>query len=86
MIEPKAAVEKAATYYREVSGDTSQLLLEELELSDDKKKWHVTLSHVNPASQALSVLLGNQTENRLYKAFIVDALSGEIDSMKAKKI
>lgn len=86
MIEPKVAVENAAKYYRDATGDNSQLLLEELELSEDKKKWHVTLSHINPANQSIAVLLGNQTDNRLYKAFIVDASSGDVLSMKVKKI
>ena len=86
MIEPKIAVENAAKYYRDVSGDNSQIILEELELSRDKKKWHITLSHANPVNQSISVLLGTQSENRLYKAFVVDAISGDVDSMKAKKI
>jgi hypothetical protein len=86
MIEPKVAVEKSAKYYRDATSDTGRLVLEELELSDDKKKWHVTLSHANPADQAVSILMGTQTENRLYKAFVVDATSGDVLSMKVKKI
>ncbi|HSX28923.1 MAG TPA: hypothetical protein VLE73_00020 [Candidatus Saccharimonadales bacterium] len=86
MIEPRVAVENAAKYYRDVSGDNSQIILEEIELSENKKKWHVTLSHANPTNQSLSILLGTQSENRLYKAFVVDATSGNVDSMKAKKL
>lgn len=85
MIEAKTAVQKAATYYRTVTGDNSQLRLEELELSEDRKEWHVTLSHPDVATQSISVLLG-QPESRLYKAFIVDSESGDVKSMRAKKI
>lgn len=86
MIEPKVAVENAAKYYRDATSDDSQLLLEELELSEDKKKWHVTISHINPATRSLSILMGTQAEDRLYKAFVVDATTGDVLSMKVKKI
>lgn len=85
MIEPKTAVQKAATYYRNVTGDNSQLIIEELELSNDKKDWHITLSHPSPNANSLSVLLGQPAE-RLYKAFVVDADSGDVKSMRAKKL
>lgn len=86
MVEPKIAVQKCADYYRNVSGDsTSPLLIEEIELSSNKKHWNVTLSHPNPNASSLSVLYGN-TDNRLFKAFVVDASTGEVLSMKVKKI
>jgi hypothetical protein len=84
MIEPKNAVENAAKYYREVSSDNSALQLEEIELSGDKTKWLVTLSHPGP-NPSLAVLMGNG-DNRIYKAFSIDAETGNVESMKVKKI
>lgn len=86
MIEPKAAVENAAKYYRDIAGDATGILLEEIELSTDRKKWLVTLSHPNPNPSSISLLMGNQADNRLYKAFVIDAESGNVESMKVKKI
>lgn len=86
-ISPKEAVTHALEYYRSVTGDQGAIGLEEIELSDDLSKWLLTLSHREPnaVDNALYALYPN-SEKKLYKSFVVDAFSGDVLSMKIKKL
>ncbi len=85
-ISPKEAASSAAAYYEAVTGDTlGQVFIEEVELSEDEKHWKVTLSHKDYTEHG-SVLYGIQPAGRRFKSFVIDAMNGEVKSMKIKKI
>lgn len=74
MINAREAAESAAEYLKELK-NIYQASLEEIELSDDRAIWNVTLSYT-------SNNVFDQGEN--YKIFKVDAESGEVLSMKIR--
>ena len=89
MITPREAAEASAQYFKDLSNVSGTLLVEEIEKSTDKKHWLVTISHPNQLQgpqSAIGILYGNQPESRSYKLFTVDGNSGEVLSMKIKKI
>ena len=58
--------------------------LEEVELSEDKAHWLITLSYEGLSSSgASSMLVG---KSLLYKIFKLDAKQGEVISMKIRNI
>jgi hypothetical protein len=60
----------------------SNVQLEEVELSDDGEYWFITLSYPLPPED--SVL--NFNFKRKYKVFKIDARTGEVKSMKIRKV
>jgi hypothetical protein len=77
----KEAAAIAIEYYQRISGAYSNAIVEEIELSEDNQRWLITLGIRSP--HALS-LYGK--EDVSYKVFTVDSLTGEVISMKIKKI
>lgn len=87
-ISPKEAVDAAAQYFTQVVGPINAqtaVAVEELEMSNDKKRWLVTLSHKDPLVSSVYTLYPG-SDSKLYKVFDVDALTGKVNSMKSKKI
>ena len=98
MIDVKEAVKIATEYLKRLyePAQLHDILLEEVELSDDEKYWYVTLGFSRPVAstnplQALtetflktqSIL--NQTEyQREYKVFQIDTATGQVRSMKIR--
>lgn len=79
----KEAAIKAKKYYEELAGSKNRINLEEIELSDDKKYWFITLGIYTPTNSMFLLSQGiNEAVN--YKTFQVDARSGEVVSMKIK--
>ena len=79
-ITAKEAAQIAANYYRDVSGDNNAVSVAEVELSDDGRFWLITLAHQvqsNPVSFEIK---------QAYKEFKINAATGEVLSMKIKKI
>ena len=97
MIDVKQAVAAATTYFRTLynTDALSDILLEEVELTDDERLWIVTLSALLPASNeelnetvsnALATSLGgNRQHRRVYKVFTVSAENGRVRSMKIRQ-
>jgi len=84
MINVKEATDKAKEYLVSFFPDAEQVQLEEVELSEDKSHWLITLSYEGvSASVASSMLVGKSV---LYKVFKLDAESGEVLSMKIRDI
>ena len=82
-ISPKEAAEEALKYFIDLTGNSNGIALEEIELSEDGKKWNLTLS----SSEASPFMYGSITGgSKSYKAFVVDAYTGEIVSMKIRKV
>lgn len=88
VITPNEAVKAAADYFTNAVGTINadtKLALEELEMSSDRKHWLVTLSHRDPtASPVYTLYPGSDT--KLFKVFTIDAYTGDVLSMKAKKV
>lgn len=84
----KSAREFAERLYAE--GELKQLRVEEIESSDDDKKWLITLGWIEPAVKQIGgfAALANATLEplpRVYKIFAIDAVTGHVLSMKMRK-
>ena len=84
MINVKEATDKAKEHLLAFFTDAEQVQLEEVELSEDKAHWLITLSYEGLSSSvASSMLVG---KSLLYKIFKLDAKQGEVISMKIRDI
>ena len=84
MINVKEATNKAKEHLLAFFPDAEQVQLEEVELSEDKVHWLITLSYEGiSTSVASSMLVG---KSLLYKIFKMEAESGEVISMKIRDI
>jgi hypothetical protein len=84
MINVKDATDKAKEHLLAFFPDADQVQLEEVELSEDKAHWLITLSYEGVSSSvASSMLVG---KSLLYKIFKLDAKNGEVISMKIRNI
>jgi hypothetical protein len=95
-IEPRGAVAVATKFLQSLYPNVlSDILLEELEISDNERFWLVTLSGLiplskeesenamNPLAQALG---GNQLlHRRVYKVFKIDDQTATVKSMKIRQ-
>ena len=84
MLDVRVAAQKASEYFAQlypVEG-ASNVQLEEVELSDDGKYWFITLSY--PLPPEVPVL--NFNFKRKYKVFKIDAKTGEVKSMKIRRV
>ena len=84
MLQNKEAVIKAIEYLRTVYENPENILLEEIELSEDQVFWLITLSFDNPLPlKPFDLAIGNQ---RLFRTIEVNSNNGGIKSMKIKKL
>ncbi len=85
MIDVKQAAQLASNFIVGLYSDEtiSDVLLEEVELSEDSKYWLITLSFPAPAS-SVNAILG--IRGRRYKIFKVDTETGEVLSMKIREL
>jgi len=79
MIKAKEAAEKALIYLRELypSALSSQILIEEVELTDDNKFWLITLSYIPPTTNPFIAI---SLASREYKVFKVDSVTSDVVS------
>ena len=84
MINVKEASDKAKEHLLSFFPEAEQVQLEEVELTEDKIHWLITLSYEGiTSSVASSMLVG---KSLLYKIFKLDAENGEVISMKIRDI
>ena len=84
MINVKEATDKVKEHLLAFFPDAEQVQLEEVELSEDRAHWLITLSYEGVSSSvASSMLVG---KSLLYKIFKLDAKNGEVISMKIRDI
>ena len=83
MLDVKEAAQRASAYFAGLySAETlSDVQLEEVELSEDGRYWLITLSY--PERNELPGLLKFK---RKYKVFKIDGDTGEVKSMKIRKV
>jgi hypothetical protein len=84
MLDVKEAARRASEYFSGLYADQNvhNMQLEEVEISDDGKYWLITLSY--PLPPELATL--NFNYKRKYKVFTIDAVTGEVKSMKIRKV
>ena len=91
-MEIKEVVKKAVEYINSFYGEeaTSDFILEEVQRSEDDRKWLITLSFTRerPQSSSISAALSGGFKNweRVYKQIHIDADSGEFLSMTIRKV
>ncbi|MGA0559556.1 hypothetical protein ACO2Q8_23050 [Larkinella sp. VNQ87] len=91
MIPFKLAVENAFYFIKELPGEPTDFLVEEVEMDDSKKYWFITISFLvkndKLASSPLSALAKlNPEYERKYKTVKIDASNGEFVSMKIREL
>lgn len=88
MIGVKDAVQRAIVFVGEVmeSERSRNALLEEIELSEDRSQWLVTISVPAPMTNSLSAALGGKPQNRDFKILKIDASTGEVASLKIREV
>lgn len=87
MLDVREAAQKASEYFAGLYKDQgfSNIQLEEVELTDetdDGQYWLITLSY--PVPSEIAAL--NFNFKRKYKVFRIDAKTGEVKSMKIRKV
>ncbi len=92
MLTVKDAVQAAEDWVRDLYPKSSlkHLRLEEVQLSDDEKTWHITLGWAEAAgrSNGLAAALNREVTAppRVYKTLEVDAEGGGVRSMKIREV
>jgi hypothetical protein len=97
MIDVKAAVESAYKYFQDIQNMVGEKLddlrLEEVELSEDKHSWLITLGYdlpVKSRSQLEELLTSpvapKKVFRREYKLFRINSETGEVESMKIRQV
>lgn len=93
MVDVRNAVLAASEYFNSlqdmIGGYIEDLRLEEAELSEDKEHWFITLGFVRPVdktSNPLANFMETPNYEREYKVFKIDAITGEVQSMKIREV
>lgn len=88
MVDLKTAVSATHNYLQSIQsimGNLQDIRLEEVELSEDKEYWLITLGFDIPAKTKSPLAIG-LAPNREYKVFKVNAHTGEVEAMKIRKL
>lgn len=87
MIDVKTAVRNAMKYLQEFEEfvPAGDVRLEETEY-DDKGNWLITLSALDDPNRYSGLLGALAAGKRSYKLFRIDALTGEVKSMKVRTL
>jgi hypothetical protein len=92
MVDVKEAVDKAMDYLKDMYqiDQFKDVLLEEVDLSEDNKFWNVTIGFTRPQETTsggpMATLIGQSAEfKREFKVFQIDAESAALRSMRSRK-
>ena len=84
MLDAKTAIKIAVNYMAEIFSQYSDFEVEEIELSDDKTHWSITVSMPDNSNKpALAIISGL---NRKYKKIIIDNNTHQVKGMQIRKI
>jgi hypothetical protein len=93
MVDVKEAVRACATYLHSMQAileaPVQDVLLEEVEVSDDSKYWFITLGFdhlLRSKYGTMATAIAGEAFERKYKNFKVDRESGVVESMKNVRI
>ena len=81
MINAKEAANAAMEYLKSFYKGAQNIVLEEVELSEEKKSWSVTISfeNIDPDDKTLSKIIP-----RMNKMFRIDNTTGQVIAMKSR--
>ncbi len=92
MVDVKEAVGKAMDYLKDMYqiDQFKDVLLEEVDLSEDNKFWNVTIGFTRPQESTsggpMATLIGQSAEfKREFKVFQIDSENGALRSMRTRK-
>lgn len=85
-IDARAAAQAAAAYFQLLYPNATAFGLEEVELSDDGNHWQITLSFEVRQKTGGLVAFPFQPPKTKFKVFKVDARTGEVVSMRIRKL
>lgn len=91
MIDVRTAVNAATNYLlsiQDIMGDLQDMRLEEIEPSEDKRYWLITLGFDIPAKAQSTLEMFNYSRKyeRKYKLFKVNSETGEVEAMKIREV
>ena len=88
MIDVKQAVKAAGAYLDELydRSTITDALLEEVELSEDEREWHVTLSFQRVKGQDRSFVDELLPTFRQFKTFTINAETGAVTAMRIRQL
>jgi arylamine N-acetyltransferase len=81
MINAKEAANAAIEYLKSFYSGAKNVTLEEVELSEEKKIWSITISFENIDPEDKNPTKINST---MYKIFRIDSTSGQVTAMKSR--
>lgn len=91
-MDVKEAVGKAMDYLKDMYqiDQFKDVLLEEVDLSEDNKFWNVTIGFTRPQESTsggpMATLIGQSSEfKREFKVFQIDSENGALRSMRTRK-
>ena len=89
----ESAVNRAQAYFERLKpqfgNEIEDLRLEEVERSEDDLSWLITLGYSCPTKVSANPLLSDSPRieyERIYKVFAVNASSGDVESVKIRKL
>lgn len=82
-IDVKTAANLAADYFTALFPNADKILLEEVELTDDRKHWFITLSYAPIAGETGIIAV---MKPRNYKQFKIEAETGQVVAMKIREV
>lgn len=85
-LTPKEAARRAQDFLLELLGPLENVLLEEVELSEDDNEWLITLSYMTRAAPPAGLTSKLSSFERCYKRFIVNARTGEVCAMHIRQV
>lgn len=90
MIDVKNAANAATSYLKDIYGtaDIGDLMLEEVELSENEQHWLITIGLSRPKLQKslIQEVLNSGERERIYKVIKVRAMDGKPLSMKIREV
>jgi len=81
MINAKEAANAAIEYLKSFYTGAKSVMLEEVELSEEKKSWSVMISFENTEADEKNP---SRIVPRIYKTFKIDNTSGQVTAMKIR--
>jgi hypothetical protein len=81
MINAKEAANAAIEYLESFYSGARNIMLEEVELSEEKKSWSISISfeNVDPEDKSPAKII-----TRIYKIFRIDNTTGQVIAMKSR--
>ena len=84
MIDAKTAIIIALDYIKDIYSQYSDFDVEEIELSEDKTHWSITISMPDNSNRPTIAIISGI--NRKYKKIIIDNITQQVKGMQIRKL